>query len=240
MKPFFATINDRGSLTLPAPIREQLQIEPGTLLRLSVTSDDKLLIEVGEFSARTSSEGANAKKPSFSTLEKEENLDTEDDESEEEVPGQPRPELLEVCESYKRNPVKGCELRKVTQERANLSPPRWGTFARFQFSFVDSPSPTRHASLIVSKKLLKACPWLLTQLETWANEREKNQMDWRPALGTEKRAIFRWLLDEKTSQEDLLKELRKLIALTAEKVGSAIDDAKKARKNVEGATNTNP
>lgn len=68
-KAFFATINDRGSLTLPAPIREQLQIEPGTLLRLSVTSDDKLLIEVGEFSTRTSSEAPTVAKPPLPTAE---------------------------------------------------------------------------------------------------------------------------------------------------------------------------
>lgn len=40
------TINDRGGTTVPADIRERLDIEPGDKLRWSVSEDETLSVEV--------------------------------------------------------------------------------------------------------------------------------------------------------------------------------------------------
>jgi len=40
------TVNDRYAVTVPAPIREQLDVEPGDKIRWAVTDEGELTVEV--------------------------------------------------------------------------------------------------------------------------------------------------------------------------------------------------
>lgn len=52
-KPYYVTVGDRGGITLPSRLREELSIEAGDLLGVSVTEDGKIVLSPGSFIAKT-------------------------------------------------------------------------------------------------------------------------------------------------------------------------------------------
>jgi AbrB family looped-hinge helix DNA binding protein len=116
-KSYFVTVGERGGITLPSQLREYLKIEAGSLLRVSVTSEEKLVIEPGYFLARTA-DTLGAEKAMVAAAEKSERT---------------TPTIEGVVSEYEKLAKEGFAVSHQLQTYAQIFPQGWPLSVHYEF-----------------------------------------------------------------------------------------------------------